>query len=442
MKIAKYVGDLLYNYECVVIPGLGGFLTNEMPAAINPVTNLFRPPFKQVLFNAFLKTNDGLLVNYAAREEGIDYRAAKEQVDNFVLLCDIALKEGKRINFHKIGYLYLNKNEQISFEQDNNINYNSDAFGLSGFVSPAVHRVSAEEKLREIVTHEPARDKRSRNHRKKELRKSVLSEASTIDKDAKHIVASRRKSPYRMQWTFLALLVLAMMVGWGFVNKPAVTNYYRNYSSVFPFFYSTPNAYLIDNLNHVPISKISNSKTGLWIVSLFEKRDNSAHKVIPTSSDGVSNVRKTVENGKRKIKPQPVVAEIKTIEMPKLKKTLNYTLKSDTKIKKQIVKTVSNTESKIMHNSFSGPKATIHIQSYPPGNKHFFIIAGVFKSKTNALNLIHRLRLKGYPAITAGAVHYGLYRVAFGDFDNRKFAEQQLLVIRRKVNPSAWIFEK
>jgi len=69
MKIARYIGDLLYDYECVVIPGLGGFLTNDKPASIQPNTHYFHPPFKQVMFNAYLKTNDGLLVNYIAREE-------------------------------------------------------------------------------------------------------------------------------------------------------------------------------------------------------------------------------------------------------------------------------------------------------------------------------------------------------------------------------------
>jgi len=107
MKIAKYIGDLIYDYECVVIPGLGGFISSEKSAVVNPLTNQFSPPSKDVHFNVHLKANDGLLVNYVARNEGVSFKEAKQRIDKFVHLCHNALKEGKRINFSKIGYIFL-----------------------------------------------------------------------------------------------------------------------------------------------------------------------------------------------------------------------------------------------------------------------------------------------------------------------------------------------
>ena len=109
MKIARYIGDLLYDYECVVVPGLGGFITSETSASINPVTNHFKPPFKKIFFNVQLRANDGLLVNYVAKELTLTYKEAKSQVDRFVFLCHEALKNGKRINFHRIGYIFYNE---------------------------------------------------------------------------------------------------------------------------------------------------------------------------------------------------------------------------------------------------------------------------------------------------------------------------------------------
>jgi len=61
MQLATYIKDLLYRYECVIIPGFGAFLTQYQSATINSANNSIFPPGKQVSFNRQLQTNDGLL---------------------------------------------------------------------------------------------------------------------------------------------------------------------------------------------------------------------------------------------------------------------------------------------------------------------------------------------------------------------------------------------
>ncbi len=435
MKIARYIGDLLYDYECIVIPGLGGFLTNEKPASIHPVTHHFRPPYKQILFNSFLKTNDGLLLNYIAREEGISYKEAKEQLDHFVLLCHNALKEGKRINFHKVGFLYLNQNEQLSFEQDNSVNYNSDAFGLSTFVSPAIQRTSAEEKLRDLVKKEPAQSVPKKEPRK--VRKENQGHPVKPASHPKTLQASRRKSPYRVQLAFLTLLILAMMVGWGFMNKETVSSYYNNYSSVIPLFYSNPNAYLINNVDRVPISKLSNSSTGLWIVNLFEKLNKKSPKEnIGATKKSVSPnkpVVKKTDNNLMEVKP--VIAETKTGKRrePEYAQPVNKS-----PVKPMVNKKVETSAASLPELSKNNnPKIVVR------SAKQYYIIAGAFKRSQNARKLIIRLKAKGFNNATeAGLTTDGLHRVAFAVFENRMAADKQLLAIRQRENKSAWILEK
>jgi hypothetical protein len=437
MKIAKYVGDLLYNYECVVIPGLGGFLTNDKPASINSASNLFKPPFKQIFFNAFLKTNDGLLVNYVAREEGLEYREAKEQVDRFVLMCDSALKEGKRINFHRIGYLYLNEKQQISFEQDNSVNYNADAFGLTSFISPAVYKQTPEEKLREKVTAapQPKNDNIPPSLHENNKKERELAEKQKPTRVKTHLVASKRRSPYRTQMTVLVVMVLAMVVGWGFMNKTTVKKYYSNYSSVIPLFYSSPNTYLVDNMNHAPMSKIGQSKTGLWIVSLFRKMEHSSENkpVAKMKNKAAHSVAKSKSTA-------PILAKSNAKNDSKI---VEKATKTPAKSLSLTAKTVSNNNT--VANNATKKSLTIFKKENKSGfsssQGHIFIIAGAFRDKSNAENLIHKLRLKGYPAVEAGFTKSGLLRVAFGQFESKEKAEQQLLAIRNDENPSAWIFE-
>ncbi len=431
MKIARYVGDLLYDYECVVIPGLGGFLTNEKPASIHPVTHHFRPPYKQILFNSFLKTNDGLLLNYIAREEGTGYKEAKEQLDHFVLLCHNALTQGKRINFHKVGYLYLNKNEQLIFEQDSSVNYNADAFGLGTFVSPAIHRTSAEEKLRDMVSKEPPKSTSKKEPKKARNENQESSVNPSISPKIKR--ASHRKSPYHVQLAFLASLILAMIIGWGFMNKDTVGIYFNNYSSVIPLFYSNPNAYLINNVDKVPISKLSNSGTGLWIVNLFENLSKKSPK------ENIREVKKPVvkETNNNLKAERPAKVENKPTELKKPEsKSAQPANKLPAKVmvnKKPESRVVSSPELSTNNN----PKIAIH------STKQYYIMAGAFKSSRNAQQLVSRLKAKGYNTATeAGLTTYGLHRVAFAVFGGRKQAEQLLSTIRQNENSSAWILEK
>ena len=67
MTIANYLKDLLYRYDCVIVPNFGGFITNNTSAQIHRSTHTFYPPSKQVGFNVNLSYNDGLLANYIAK---------------------------------------------------------------------------------------------------------------------------------------------------------------------------------------------------------------------------------------------------------------------------------------------------------------------------------------------------------------------------------------
>jgi len=425
MKIARYIGDLLYDYECVVIPGLGGFLTNDKPASIQPNTHHFRPPYKQVMFNAYLKTNDGLLINYIAREENISYQEAKAQVDKFVYLCDNALKSGKRINFHRVGYLYLNKNEKIVFEQDGSINYNADAFGLSSFVSPAIRHANAEEKLREVVGAGHEKKVYVTKETKKQNRKSAVSASATESRHTK-LLATRKKSPYKTQLVFLVSLVIAMMVGWGFMNKDKVNAYYDNYSSVIPLFYSQPNAYLINNINHVPIAKMSSSKMGSWWISLFEKKE---------AKTSVAAVKKEVNTLK---KPMAAVTQAKTkVLLPAIKKAKTMTVSA---VSTKVPVVISKPASKALPKEVIAKPETS--KQVVVATSRFYVMAGAFRDVRNAQNLIRSLKSKGYNALDAGVTRYGLHRIAFAAFDNRTMAEKQLLAIRKNENSSAWILAK
>ena len=137
-----YISDLLYRHDCVIIPGLGGLITNYRSAQIHPVSHTFRPPSKSIRFNVNLQEDDGLLANYVSSCESISFASAQSKIERFVFSIQNDLEHKKEARLPKIGVLSVDINGIISFEPDLKVNYLPDAFGLEAIQSPAILRKS------------------------------------------------------------------------------------------------------------------------------------------------------------------------------------------------------------------------------------------------------------------------------------------------------------
>lgn len=140
MQLETYISDLLYRYECVTIPEFGAFLTQRVSAKIIENTSTFHPPKKVLSFNEQIQKNDGLLAHYISDVEKIPFKIAANKIQTRVKLFKSYLTEGQTLNFANIGELSLNSEGNILFEPSYHLNYLTDSFGLSQFVSPSVDR--------------------------------------------------------------------------------------------------------------------------------------------------------------------------------------------------------------------------------------------------------------------------------------------------------------
>ncbi|HSH67480.1 MAG TPA: SPOR domain-containing protein [Bacteroidia bacterium] len=138
-KVDKQISELLYEYDCVIVPNFGGFVSNYTPAKIHPAHHTFQPPSKSVVFNKNLKHNDGLLANHVASGFNTDYAGALKQIDQFVNHANSQFKAGKKVLIEDVGTLYWDVERNIQFEPSTK-NYLLDAFGLVQFQSPAIKR--------------------------------------------------------------------------------------------------------------------------------------------------------------------------------------------------------------------------------------------------------------------------------------------------------------
>lgn len=176
MKLDQHISQLLFQYDCVIVPNLGGFVANYKPASIQPIKNTFYPPSKGISFNKNLINNDGLLVNAISKTNKTSYEEANKIVEEAVLMMKAALKKNNKLVVENIGVLFYDKENRIQFEPSTDVNYLLESFGLSSFQQFPVKRESIEEKIIKTVKETPV----IALHRKENSKKWIAAAIITI----------------------------------------------------------------------------------------------------------------------------------------------------------------------------------------------------------------------------------------------------------------------
>ena len=140
MQITTYINDLLYRYECVIIPGFGALLTQYQSAKIDSENKTFYPPSKTLSFNRQLQTNDGLLANYIASVEKCTYETSLQKLRNYTGKLSLQLSEGELVSLSNIGDFHLNEENSVQFIPSSKQNFSTASFGLTSIVTSKVTR--------------------------------------------------------------------------------------------------------------------------------------------------------------------------------------------------------------------------------------------------------------------------------------------------------------
>ncbi len=134
MKLEKYISDLLYRYDLVIVPGFGGIIGRKKPARLDRDTFIFSPPHKDLSFNVQLQQNDGLLANYIADVSGMSYAESLRAIEATIREWHRILRDEKRLKLEQIGIFNLVSDDKILFLPLTTKNYLAEAYGLPAFV--------------------------------------------------------------------------------------------------------------------------------------------------------------------------------------------------------------------------------------------------------------------------------------------------------------------
>ena len=383
ISIAEAISDLLFVRDTVVVPGLGAFVKKPVSAKVNPVANYFAMPSSEIVFDANLREDNDLVVNYMSEKNDVPKEEAQKLLSMFVSDCFNSLKQGKKVVLHQIGTLSYDWANDLVFEHDKSVNYNADAFGLCDFTPEPVLRSKTKEEIKSEIEQQQ-KDKNT---------------PMSVDEKAVHEKVDEDDDETRRglgwMWILLGLLLLAGIV-YGLYYFKVIT---------FPW-----------QQEERPI--VTEPKT--YTLPTYQKTWEWKEPVAQDTTQVVGDTIKEPIEQQAVEKPteQPAAKPItQPIEQPKAQP--------------------QQPQKQLTTQPEQQPKAQ---PVAPQSDANIRIIAGCFGQEENAIKLTNTLKEKGY----AGALyemHYNMWYVSFGQYKTDEEAAAALREIRANTEYKAWIFK-
>lgn len=201
--VELYLKDLLFEYDCVTIPGVGGFVLQSQPARISKGNNRIYPPSRQPMFNSLLSHDDGLLISCLAAKEKISYHDAASVVSQFGESCKRKLASGETLKLDEIGEFSSGPDQTIRFEPVPRMNFNPHVFGMEP--------VSIYPKTRQDNVERLAKKPEDRKKRSEKAKRSPA-----------------------VAWTTGISLPVIIFLLYGIFFPASFHHIYTNYSGIFP----------------------------------------------------------------------------------------------------------------------------------------------------------------------------------------------------------------
>jgi hypothetical protein len=204
MDISRHIAELLYRHDCVVVPGLGGFILRERPGQRLSGIHQFTPPSREVSFNSLLGQDDGLLISFVAKSEGITYDFAKAHVANFVKEVTDTLDTGKEVKLEGMGTLGYSAELKLVFRPLPGLNFLESSYGLAPVIAQPLSQP----------------------------KRSFIQERKIKPRADRKPIRSKEKTPASVKWTMAVSVPVILFLLWGIIFPASFQDTYTNYSGM------------------------------------------------------------------------------------------------------------------------------------------------------------------------------------------------------------------
>lgn len=114
-RLVTHIEFLLHEHNCVITPGLGGFVINITSSYKDGIA-LFYPPSCELVFNRDLTYNDGLLAESYMKTYGLTFKVAMIKIEQDVAELRKQLIEHRSVNLSKLGMFTLSDDNRFSYK--------------------------------------------------------------------------------------------------------------------------------------------------------------------------------------------------------------------------------------------------------------------------------------------------------------------------------------
>ena len=208
IELGRHIEILLLDYECVMVPGLGGFVAHHTDARYDEGDGLFLPPLRTLGFNPKLNMNDLLLVQSYVEAYDISYPDAVSRIESEVGELKQCLLDEGSYRLGDIGTLTLGEGGSYGFEPCE-----------AGILTPALYGLGSFEMAR---LHKEATNPSARS-RSGALRHARHEEARGKAKGKKPATNDGSVIKIKVAWLRNAIAVAAAILAF-FIMTPPITN--------------------------------------------------------------------------------------------------------------------------------------------------------------------------------------------------------------------------
>ena len=152
ISLSKHIEILLLNHDCVIVPGLGGFIANQAPARIddNDSHNML-PPYRTIGFNRELSVNDGLLVQSYMQAYDAAYPEALLQMEKDINKMLVQLDTIGNYTLDGIGTLSKNIDGSLAFTAFEAGILTPSLYGLYSIVVKTLEEARKDKEIKESL---------------------------------------------------------------------------------------------------------------------------------------------------------------------------------------------------------------------------------------------------------------------------------------------------
>lgn len=141
--LSKMVKELILDDDRVVLPGLGCFVAEIVPAYFSDKGYTINPPYRKLYFRSRPDEGDALIEFYM-KSNDVSYEVAERIVKDFVSELKSVLHAKKMVLFPGLGRLRATKENNVFFIADEDLDIYPEGFGL-GPISLKTHQETSEE---------------------------------------------------------------------------------------------------------------------------------------------------------------------------------------------------------------------------------------------------------------------------------------------------------